>query len=76
MYSCDSCTKRFTSVKNLTAHVKSIHENKLEKCSVCEKEVRDTNLKRSVLKDHVMSIHMQYVSPVTTVNIKQLQKVL
>ena len=64
---CDSCKKRFTIVKNLTAHVKSIHQNKLEKCSVCEKTVRDTHLKRheaSCRKKYTKSIQKHYIDNV------------
>ena len=59
-----SCPKLFSAVKNLAAHTKTIHEVSLEKCSVCDKSFRDTNLKRhetSCRKKYTLKIQKHYV---------------
>ena len=46
IYSCEVCDKKFTIKANLNNHQKTVHENLLENCTICQNSIGETNIKR------------------------------
>ena len=67
------CDKTFTIKANLTYHQKTVHENLLKNCSICQKSIGVTNIKshekcvkcpkfydnKKSLQSHIRHVHEQ-----------------
>ena len=50
-FSCDQCGKFFTKMQHLNIHIRRVHENKKDTCSICQKQF-SSGLLRHLEIDH------------------------